>query len=88
MKTGHGTMETTGDENRAALVRLGFPQGAAANDMGISEAARFFGVTSRASRKWAEHGPPNPVAVCLRLMLASKINLALAQRRLAARLQT
>jgi hypothetical protein len=31
------------------------------------------------SRKWAEHGPLNPVAVCLRLMLASKITLALAQ---------
>jgi hypothetical protein len=29
---------------------------------------------SRASRKWAEDGgPPNPVAVCLRSMLASKI---------------
>jgi hypothetical protein len=77
-------MGMSADEYREALVRLGFPQEAAANDMGISEAARFFGVTSRASRKWAEHGPPNPVAVCLRLMLASKITLALAQRRLAA----
>jgi hypothetical protein len=86
MKTPHDTMGMSADEYREALVCLGFPQGAVANDMGISEAARFFGVTSRASRKWAEHGPPNPVAVCLRLMLASKINLALAQRRLAARL--
>ena len=69
MKTPQGSMSMSADEYRAALVKLGFPQGAAANDAGITEAARFFGVTSRASRKWGEHGPPNPVAVCLRLML-------------------
>jgi hypothetical protein len=59
MKTTHGTMEMTGNEYRAALVRLGFPQGAAANDAGLSEAARFFGVTARASRKWGRTQPPN-----------------------------
>jgi hypothetical protein len=88
MTTAHAITPMTAmsaKEYRAALVALGFPQGAAANDAGLTQAARFFGVTSRASRIWAEAGPPNPVAVCLRLMLASKINLALAQRRLATR---
>jgi hypothetical protein len=42
----------------------------------------FFGVTVRGKPQvaWA-----NPVAVCLRLMLAIKISLALAQRRLGPR---
>jgi hypothetical protein len=83
MTTKHDITPMSGQEYRRALIRLGFPQRAAPNDTGLTEAARFFGVTSRASRLWAEAGPPNPIAVCLRLMLASNITLATAQRRLA-----
>lgn len=57
-------------EYLAALDRLGFAQTGLESDAGISAAGRFFGVAPRTGRAWAVDGPPNPVAVCLRLMLA------------------
>jgi hypothetical protein len=90
---GHGRVQLMGAPTCRATGRAS-PHDLAANDAGLSEAARFFGVTARASPlgggerccrkrardfRLAEMGPsmapPNPVAVCLRLMLASKITL-------------
>jgi hypothetical protein len=49
MKTTQGTMEMTGAEYRAALVRLGVARAAA----DLSETARFFSIRDRAgSRAW------------------------------------
>jgi hypothetical protein len=62
------------DEFRAALERLGFAEGERApNDLGLSEAARFFGYSPRQVRQWAAAGPPAAVALCLKLMLALKL---------------
>jgi|SRR5579884_1727945 len=76
------------DEYRTALDKLGFAgsiegKRAAANDAGFSAAARFFGVSPRAGQAWASAGPPNAVAVALRLMLALDITFATAVAALA-----
>lgn len=62
------------EEFREALDWLGFGGQRVANDLGVSDCARFFGVSLRAAQKWAAEGPPNTVAVCLRLMLAAQID--------------
>ena len=57
----------TSDEYRTALKTLGLSQTAA---------GYFLGVHDVTSRRWAERGPPNPVAKMLRLMLALKFTPA------------
>ena len=61
-------------EFRAALEKLGFVASDRANDLGLSEAARFFGAQPRAARDWNVKGPPAAVALCLRLMLKLKLS--------------
>lgn len=67
------------DAYRTAILRLGFADAAIARDQGISAAARFFGVSPRTGRLWAETGPPPPVVACLRLMAAAGLTLAKAE---------
>jgi len=50
----------TGDQYRKAIERLGLSQGAA---------AAMLGVSPRTGRLWIANGPPQPVAMLLRLML-------------------
>ena len=61
-------------EFRAALEKLGFVASDRPNDLGQSEAARFFDVQPRAVRDWNVKGPPPAVALCLRLMLKLKLS--------------
>ena len=55
--------------------------------VGLSQvgAARFFGANTRTGQRWAANGPPPPVAVCLRLMLALDLSAAEATKFLQMR---
>jgi hypothetical protein len=75
----------TGEEFRAIVARLGFADSHAANDAGLSAAARFFGATPRSALNWVHSGPPRPVAIALRLMLAGNWNAAQAEAMIRAR---
>lgn len=77
-----GGEQMTADEFRAALQRLGFAESDAANDLGLSAAARFFGTEPKTVRNWAAKGPPAPVAVCLRLMLKLRLTAPKARKLL------
>ena len=56
-------MPMSAEEFRAALERLGLTQTGAA---GVDS---FMGVSERTSRRWAVDGPPDSVAMLLRLMM-------------------
>jgi hypothetical protein len=45
-----------------------------ASQPGRAGPGRFFRVDERTGQRWAAQGPPRPVAVCLRLMLALKLS--------------
>jgi hypothetical protein len=75
----------TGAEFRAVVARLGFASSGKANDEGLSAAARFFGADPRSARRWLHSGPPRPVAIALRLMLAGKWDAAQAKAIIRAR---
>jgi len=64
------------DEFLAALKRLGFARSDAANDLGLSEAARIIGYSPRQVRAWSIGANPIPpgVAFALRLMLKLKLS--------------
>ena len=55
----------TPTQYRAAIDRVGLSQ---------VGAARFFGANTRTGQRWAADGPPPPVAVCLRLMIALNLS--------------
>ena len=55
----------TPTQYRAAIDRVGPSQ---------VGAARFFGANTRTGQRWAADGPPPPVAVCLRLMIALNLS--------------
>ncbi len=57
------------EEFLAAVKKLKFARSHAANDLGLSAAARFFGASARTGQTWATEGPPAAVAIALRLML-------------------
>jgi len=69
---------------RAAIKQLGFAQSDRPHDVGVSAASRFFEVGEVTGRRWAmeDHGPPAPVVVCLRLMLAAGISADKARKLL------
>jgi hypothetical protein len=54
----------TPKQYRAAIERLGLSQ---------EGAGVLFGVTKRTGQNWVANGPPPPVAILIRLMLAGKI---------------
>jgi hypothetical protein len=64
----------TADEFRYALERLEFADPEKPGDEGISACGRFFGVSPRAAQDWARKGPPNNIAVCLRMMMLDGYN--------------
>lgn len=75
-----GMKPMSADQYRAAIKRLGFAESDVPNDQGVSAAGRFFGVNPATGRRWAAEGPPMPVVVCLRLMLAANITAAKARK--------
>lgn len=87
MATRKPTTDMSPAEYREVLAKLGFDdpgeeRRAVPQDEGLSEAARFFGAAPRTGRLWAANGPPAAVALCLRLMLALKIDLTTARAAL------
>lgn len=61
-------MPMNAEQFRAALERLGMTQA------GTSGADTFLGVGERTVRRWAvEEGPPDAVAMLLRLMIARRL---------------
>jgi hypothetical protein len=66
----------TATQFRAALKRLGFVTSDRPNDLGLSEAARFFQAGPRTVREWAERGPPAAVAITLQLMTRLRLDRA------------
>ena len=72
--------QMSAEQFRVALKRLGFPESDVPNDVGLSAFARFLSVSPRAVRQWADTGPPAPVAILLRLMLAFKISAPRARK--------
>lgn len=69
-------------EYRTVIARLGFAESDHPDDLGVSAAGRFFGAAPATGRNWARQGPPAAVTVCLRLMLAAKINAQKARKLL------
>lgn len=57
----------TPKQYRTAIERLGLSQ---------VRAGELFGSAGRSGQNWAAKGPPEPVAILLRLMLAGKITEA------------
>jgi len=55
--------------------------------VGLSQlgAARFFKAGPRTGQRWASEGPPNSVALCLRLMLVLKMSASDVLKLLAGR---
>lgn len=72
----------TASQYRAALKRLGFAESDVPHDVGVSAGARFFGANPATGRRWAADGPPNAVAVCLRLMEAANLTADKARKLL------
>lgn len=63
-----GSMDA--DQFRAALERLGLTQ------TGANGVNTFLDVSERTSRRWAVDGPPDAVAMLLRLMISKKLTPA------------
>ncbi len=57
------------NQYRAAVKRLEFKRTELEHDEGLTAAAQFFGANTRTGRRWAENGPPEAVAMFLRLMI-------------------
>lgn len=77
-----GMKPMSAKEYRAAIERLGFAESDHPDDVGVSAAGRFFNASPATGRNWARVGPPDSVAVCLRLMLAANITAAKARKLL------
>lgn len=63
-----GSMDA--DQFRAALERLGMTQ------TGNNGVDAFLDVSERTSRRWAVEGPPDAVAMLLRLMISKRLSPA------------
>lgn len=65
----------TGDEFRAAAASVGLVK-----QTGPDSIETFFGVGERTARRWIADGPPDAVAMLLRLMIARRIKPAAVRK--------